>query len=126
MEQIKRKPAEEEMPFAVANILSSYANGFYGLDQANVALKAAGTSFRLSEGENSLSQEEKNEVSITGGPDTVTGWGLVESSDGKLKKVFCDHGTLQEFSSPINSPVIAYFLIANRIYRVQGNLLANL
>lgn len=126
MEQIKKKPAEEEMPFAVANILTSYVNGFYDLNQANVALKACGASFRIIEGENSLSQEEKDEVSIAGGPDTVTGWGLVESSDGKLRKVFCENGTLRDFASPMNSPVVSYFLIANRIYRVQGDLIANL
>ena len=115
MEQIKKKPAEEEMPFAVANILTSYVNGFYDLNQANVALKACGASFRIIEGENSLSQE-----------DTVTGWGLVESSDGKLRKVFCENGTLRDFASPVNSPIVSYFLIANRIYRVQGDLIANL
>ena len=112
----------KEMTFAIANILKSYTDGFYDMDQANKALEAAGASFRISVGNNSLTQEDKDTAVLGDDPAEITGWGLVESSDGRLQRVHCQNGVLKGYNPP--SDTTAYFIIGSRIFLVGpvGNL----
>ena len=101
-------------------IIREYSSGRVTLEAANKALEAVGSPVRLDPEKNKLTAQELACTFVGDTPDTVCGWGLMDSGTGTLDKVKIKDGQLVDCDM---GEAFAMVFVGGDAYEVKGKTL---
>ena len=104
----------------IEEIILDYTKGEKDLEEANEALKEAGSNIYLNPERNKLTEEEMRATTIGYYPDQANGYGLMDHSVGCLEKVHVVNGKTVDVNMGAET---AYVYIAGKKYELKGDTL---
>jgi hypothetical protein len=104
----------------VTDIIRKYSIAEATLEETNAALEIAGANVRLNPEKNTLTEDELAVTFAGDTPETVGGWGLLDSGTGTLDKVHVVEGQLVNCNM---GESFAMVFIGGKAYEVKGDTL---
>ncbi len=107
----------------VREIINMHADGKLSQEDANKQLEAAGSSVRINEMKNVISEEEKAATSTDGTPKGTTGWGFMNHGIGSPEKMYVKDGKF-EYDTGFDLDMNVVMTINGVKFRVDRDKLA--
>ena len=112
----------------INDIIRDYTSGKILAPEANAALKAAGATFHLEPGKNTLTAEELRDAVGGPRPQDADGWGLLDTGTGTLDRCRVERGTLpggaiNQVLADGTTSMTAYVTIGGYTWEVYGDAL---
>ena len=112
----------------INDILRDYTSGKENVEATNAALKAAGATFHLEPGKNTLTAKEIKAAVGGPRPEDADGFGLLDTGTGGLDKCHVEHGTLtggaiNQVMADGTTSMRAYVSIGGYTWEVYGDTL---
>lgn len=105
-------------------IIKAYSDGKLSQEDANKQLEAIGSTVRIDEMKNVITEEEKKVTSTDGTPGGTTGWGFMNHGIGTPEKMYVKNGKF-EYDTGFDLDMNVTMTINGVKFRVNRDKLAD-